>query len=225
MSVSEYSFSNFKVIFLLETLPVAISANPGCLFIGKFKHLQYTKFLKIKLFDVYNFFLNLVNALHFFTDDTKNSTENEIIFQTSDTVIFWTGKTLVENGSNIKIVSIGEESSGIISQHFFFNISQSQNFLITLKKAIMATFCFQSEDYIFVNFILKKNEKDILKYVNFKDALQCVQEFNSITNFTDVNKIDFLQYYLEVFLILQKLTNLILDENPRKHILMQLTQS
>jgi hypothetical protein len=95
-----------------------------------------------------------------------------------------------------------------------------QNFIIAIDKVIHSAFCFKLEDNLFVNFVLKQPMNVILTYTDNFEAYKCSKLFNDTykQQFCECLKIEFLQYYLEIILVLKKISLLVMDKYPRKDI-------
>jgi hypothetical protein len=215
-------FSNLNCVFILHFNNIALSSTAGYIFIGKYEHTSYINgnVFAIPLFETYKIALALYEIITFFSDDDKSNSDPKIIFKLNDEVLYWKGDTLYKESNIVeKRIQICIESRAC---DFKIDImfTNFQNFIICLEKTIRDSFCFKFEDIVFLNYILKESLHVIASYSNDFEALKCVKVFNETNAHCCKSvKVDFLQYYLEIFLVLKKIGLLIMDKNPRKEIL------
>jgi hypothetical protein len=174
----------------------------------------------IPLFQMYKICLAFYEMINFFSDDQILTVESKSIINLNNETLYWKGASLYNLTVIEKKIQICIESE---NSDFKFDVlfSNFQNFVIAIEKAIRGAFCFKFEDALFLNYILKEPLQIILSYVDEFQAIKCIKQFNEkfseqyCLNF----KIEFLQYYLEIIVVLKKVNLMIMEKYPRKDIL------
>jgi hypothetical protein len=213
-------FSNLNSIFILHFNNIAISSTAGFVLCGIFEQNYYLQnnVFAIPIFESHKICSAFYDVINFFSNN-ETSSEPKPIIEINNEVLFWKGDILhKDNNLTEKRIQLGIET-----QKTSFKIDilfgNFQNFVIGLEKALKSAFCFKFEDYVFLNFILKQPLNVIGSYADDFEALKCIKIFNDThVQFCKIVKIDFLQYYLELILVLKKINMLIMDKQPRKNI-------
>jgi hypothetical protein len=135
-------------------------------------------------------------------------------------VLYWKADTLYkDNNLTEKRIQLCVESE---CTNFKIDIlfTNFQNFVICFEKALKAAFCFKFEDFVFVNFIVKQPINIILSYSDDNEAMKCIKDFNdSHAQFCKNIQSDFVQYYLEIIIVIKKIGMFVMEKQPRKDIL------
>jgi hypothetical protein len=215
----DLQFVNLNNVLILPFNNVAVSSTSGFIICGSYEQTYYKRnnaFI-LPLFETHKLCCAFYEIIDFFSDDEKLETEPRTIINLNNEVLYWVGNTLHGENIRVKKIQICLESQSAIYK-FDVLFDHFQIFLIAIEKSIRSAFCFKIEDMLFLNFILKDSFNNISSYTDDFEAYKCVKRFNTYSEQFYVN-INFLQYYLEIILVLKKLNCIIMDKNPRKEIL------
>jgi hypothetical protein len=218
-------FSKLNCTYLLEFNSLALSSITGFLICGNFEQNYYKQnnVFAVPIFETHKICLAFYDIINFFSKDEQLEQPPTSIISLNNEILYWQGDTLFKD-SNVcekRIHFCIENQSTQYSFDLFF--SNFQNFIIAVQKTIRGTFCFKLDDYIFLNFILKQSLKSIYKCSDYCEAIQFVKIFSEKhEQYSKSCMIDFLQYYLEIILVLKRLDMLIMDKIPRNEILKSL---
>jgi hypothetical protein len=215
-------FSNLNSVFILEFNNIAVSSTAGFIICGNYEqnYFKSNSVLAIPLFETYKICLAFYDIINFFSNDDIVTTNSETIVNLNNEVLYWKGDTLYKDSNETeKRIQICFECE-VSNYKFDIMFTNFQNFIIAIDKVIRSAFCFKLEDNLFVNFVLKQPMNVILTYTDDFEAYKCSKLFNDTykQQFCECLKIEFLQYYLEIILVLKKISLLVMDKYPRKDI-------
>jgi hypothetical protein len=216
------NFSNLNSVFILEFNNIAISSTAGYIICGSYEQNYYkcNNVFAIQLFHTYKITQAFYEIIKFFTDDNSNTSEAKAIVNLNNEVLYWEGSTLYKDSNLTEKKILFSLETQNTKYQFDVLYQNFQNFVIAIEKSIRGAFCFKFEDTNFVNYVLKKPISIILRYQDENEAFQCTKAFNEASSqqFSDSCKVEFLQYYLEIIIVLKKISSIIMNKNPRIEI-------
>jgi hypothetical protein len=212
---NEFLFSESCQTICLSKSDVFVSSFPGKVVFGEPNFLGYLvlKNFQFKHYEFFNLYLSLIKIVQFFA--TSSQEEKGLILQkTLNTIYFWSGAFLQENGKNpYKIIKFGIEFDFNIVFEIVMNVEQFNELILQLPNFMLSCLCLKSEELNHIESFA--NEMTLSNLVSFnnvkmrKNIFKIYKNlFQNINSVSEPNLINLFVHYNELIIIYKKMKSL-----------------
>ncbi len=198
---------------------IFISAYPGKIVIGPIIDFNY-KTKKCFIFfynELIQLYLSIIQIITYFASE-KHEDKGKILSKNIDFLYYWSGKVVVVNNCEQKVVKLGIQFEDDIIFEVSFTSSELNNLIFCLPQIIFSSLCLKQSERNCMEFI---TEQTTVTIVSISDKAKCekfIEKNFEIDSIAKTNVTDMFLYYHEILLIIHKLKTLYNKEMKNSNI-------
>jgi len=198
----------------LKTSDIFISSFPGKIVFGEPNSLGYSNLqsFQYKHHQFLNLYLSFVNIVQFFASNSNNTEKGLILTHSENTIYFWSGKSVVQENVNKRVIKFGIDVSDSIIFEIILNSEQFNELVYTFSSLMLSCLCLKSFERNFIEHI--SEELSLIKLLSLKNkkvSNKVLKELIKEKNIDSVNESNILQliiYYNELIILHKKMKSM-----------------
>ena len=206
---------SFKTV-VLKSNNIFVSSFAGKVVFGEVFNQGYIplKYFVIFHFQIYNFYLSLLDIIKFISSPELKEEKGLIIQSSEEVIYFWKGITVNKQNNDIKLILIGiEYRSGIIYE-LSFETEGLNDLIKSFVDSIFSCLCLKAIERDFFEYISDQSTSLVVSLKCSKNIKKILSEFeekienNILCDLIRSNLCEITVYYNEILIIVQKLKTL-----------------